>query len=206
MKERILQQAEKMFTRYGIRNISMDTIARELSISKKTIYQYFQDKDDLVMQVATLHHQRDIDQLAQLLQEKTDLTAIDELLLIADYVAAMIRHINPAYLYDMQKFHETAWKVCQQQEENFIHRAIRNNLQKGMTDGLYRNDLNIEIMLRLILFQNNIIADPHYFPEKDFHIIEVHQQVVKHFIYGIVNEKGFQHLEIYSNNSNKNTL
>src|SRR5579862_7718340 len=106
-KEKILKGAEGLFTRYGIRSISMDDIARHLSVSKKTLYQHYADKDELVTMV-TEAHMASSKKLYEAIRKQSE-NSIDELHKIGMQVRRHIEEQNPSLLFDIQKFHPKAW-------------------------------------------------------------------------------------------------
>ena len=106
IRESILEASYGLFHKYGIRSVSMDDIARELTISKKTIYQYFKDKDDLVSTVTKKQmdmERREIEEI-----EKSSVDAIDELAKMSVCVRKNLKEINPSLLFDLQKYHRKA--------------------------------------------------------------------------------------------------
>jgi AcrR family transcriptional regulator len=106
-KERILQKAHELFNRYGIRSVSMDEIAAQLGISKKTVYQYYADKDELVSAVfnGIMSHNKE-----QCLKDRQIASnAIHEVFLAFDMVKEMFAEMNPAVLFDMEKYHPSAF-------------------------------------------------------------------------------------------------
>src|SRR5580765_1089282 len=108
-KEKILQGAEDLFVKYGIRSISMDDIAKHLSVSKKTLYQHFVDKDELVTMVTQTHMESN-KKLYESVREQSE-NSIDELHKIGQMVRRHLEDQNPSLLFDIQKFHPKAWNV-----------------------------------------------------------------------------------------------
>ena len=105
---RIQQKAHGLFMQYGLRSVSMDDIAGHLGISKKTIYQYYADKDDLIAAVVNEELQRN--ELGCEADRKASDNAIHEVFLAMDMVVEMFRTMNPSLLYDMQKYHPAAFR------------------------------------------------------------------------------------------------
>ncbi len=101
IKDRIIAGAEELFLKYGIRSVSMDDVARHLSMSKKTLYQYFSDKDEIVTLVAETHMHGDQKQYEELFNTADN--AIDELVKISTCLKRDFQKINPALLFDLSK-------------------------------------------------------------------------------------------------------
>src|SRR6188508_129397 len=109
IKKKIIRGAENLFTKYGVRSISMDDIARHLTVSKKTLYQHFADKEDLVTTASELHIGESKKQYEVL--TTTAANAIDELAKISVCLRKDMTEMNPALLFDLQKYHPKAWSA-----------------------------------------------------------------------------------------------
>jgi len=187
-KEKILKGAEGLFTRYGIRSISMDDIAHHLSVSKKTLYQHFADKDELVTMV-TEAHMASSKKMYEAIRKHSE-NSIDELHKIGMQVRRHMEEQNPSLLFDIQKFHPKAWSVWVEYKDNFIHSAIVRNIKQGIKDGLIRPEVSAEIFAQFRLATIQICSDEQYFPHGKFNMAEVQSQVFEQFVYGICTEKG----------------
>ncbi|HNE30690.1 MAG TPA: helix-turn-helix domain-containing protein, partial [Saprospiraceae bacterium] len=111
VRERILEGAEGLFMKYGIRSVSMDDIARQLGISKKTLYQHFADKDDMIQQVSLSHLSRNQQEMEDMRRQAVN--AIDELALISVALRKGMEELNPSLLFDLKKYHPKAWSAWQ---------------------------------------------------------------------------------------------
>ncbi|HNS12638.1 MAG TPA: TetR/AcrR family transcriptional regulator, partial [Bacteroidia bacterium] len=141
VEERILNTARELFFRNGIKSITMDDIAAAQGISKKTIYQYYKDKNELVDALTRdqtkCHHQ----DMCMIRSESEN--AIHELLDSMKYMRQIFSQINPSMFYDMKKYHPSAWKIFRSFKEEELAGFIEENLSKGMKQGLYRKNLKI---------------------------------------------------------------
>src|SRR5688572_17265720 len=108
LKNRILECAKELFLKYGIRSISMDDIAHHLAISKKTIYQHFSDKDDIITSAMRESTNEKKDILLSLRKDAAD--AIDMMIKIHQYIQKNFNETTAALLYDLQKYHDGAWR------------------------------------------------------------------------------------------------
>jgi AcrR family transcriptional regulator len=187
IKDKILNGAEELFMRYGVRSISMDDIARHLSVSKKTLYQHFADKDDLVLEV-TRHMLQMNYKECEAIRSKAD-NPVEELALISLWMKKSMEEINPTMLFDLQKFHVKAWNIWLEFKNKFIHEEVIRNLTAGIDAGYIRS-VNKEIMgiLRVEFVQMAFNQD--IFPREKFHLAEVQSQIFDHFVFGLVTEKG----------------
>lgn len=200
-KERILVKAHELFNRYGIRSVSMDDIAAQLGMSKKTLYQYYIDKNELVDAVfgGVMDHNK---QQCGFCQSNGE-NAIHEVFLSFDMLQEMLSNMNPSVLFDMQKYHPSAFRKFEDYRNNFLHHLIRNNLQKGVAEGLYREDIDIEIMTRYRLFSIMISFDTDIFPNNKTNLVYIEQVLLEHFLWGLATAKGQKLIQKYKNQRTK---
>ena len=129
--------------RFGIRSVSMENMAEALGMSKKTLYQYFADKDELVVEVVKRHTDVVRQQCEQIAQEAQD--AIHEIFLIMERVMEDFRNMNPMVLFDLQKYHPMGFQRFNEYKNQFLLDFIRCNIQRGIREGLYRDNIQLEI-------------------------------------------------------------
>lgn len=187
IKDKILNGAEELFMRYGVRSISMDDIARHLSVSKKTLYQHFADKDELVLDVTRHLLEQNFKECEAI--RKVAENPIEELATISVWMKKSMEEINPTMLFDLQKFHVNAWNLWLEFKNKFIHEEVIRNLTIGIEAG-YMRSVNKEIMgiLRVEFVQMGFNQD--IFPREKFSLAEVQSQIFDHFVFGLVTEKG----------------
>lgn len=185
---KILDAAETLFKKYGIRSVTMADIARELGISKKTLYLHIDNKQDLVMKIMQRDIEKDQATCQQIIEKATN--ALDELLQISVYVQQQIQDINPSLIYDLQKYHRPVWKLMDNFHQEYILTTTENNLKKGVEEGLYREDLNIKVMSKIYVSLMPIVCDDQIFPMKVYSTSQIHKEFIKYHIHGIVSEKG----------------
>jgi AcrR family transcriptional regulator len=198
VKERILKAAEELFMQYGFRSISMDDIARHISVSKKTIYQFFEDKDEIVSLTVRKH----FDQEKQVCEHQIfghSENAVEELMLVSKFMKANLQNINPAIIYDLQKYHPQAWEIFNEFKQGFILQSILRNLKKGIEEGLYRKDIDINVLARLRLEEVQLGFDSSIFPPAQFNLYDLQLQLMEHYIRGIVTEEGLALFNQYRN-------
>src|SRR5579863_3806793 len=122
VKDRILEKAGDLFMRYGIRSITMDEIAAQLGISKKTIYQFFTDKDEMVAAVIDLEVAKNELECMQFRKESTD--AVQQIFLGIESMEELLQAMNPQILYDLEKHHPRAYKKIRDYKYQFLHTEI----------------------------------------------------------------------------------
>jgi AcrR family transcriptional regulator len=203
IKTKILRAAESLFMKYGVRSISMDDISRHLSVSKKTLYQHFADKEDIVSMTCQAH----IDTIASQFREitRTSKNAIEELAKISRCLKQNTEDTNPSLLFDLQKYHPKAWSVWLNHKNKFIRESVIRNLQQGIAEGNYRPELNVDIIAAMRLELVQLPFDNNVFPNSRYRIAEVQMQIFDHFVHGIVTEKGRKLYQKYKESIGKLT-
>lgn len=196
-KERIIQEAKNLFLRLGIRSVSMDEIATQLGISKKTVYQHFQDKDELVDRVLQMQINNMQAETIETVQSASN--AIEEIFNTMDMMVKHSRNMNPMVLFDLQKYHLSSFQKFHAYKNDFLLNIISNNLKKGVEEGLYRSDIKIEILSKFRLETLMIGFNMDAFPSDKYNVTEVSLVIIENFLYGLATEKGFNMIESYKN-------
>ena len=194
-KERIMQAAHELFYQFGIRSITMDDIARHLSISKKTIYRFFDEKDQIVNACCNgdlFDHNCRMEEIA-----KSSKDAIHEIMGVMNHLSGMFSAMNPNLFYDLQKFHPDAWKAFRNFKDQKMMMMVEDNLKRGIKEGLYRADINIKVLARLRIEQVELGLNPVIFPPSKFNFREVQLALLDHFIHGITTLKGHKLINKY---------
>lgn len=189
----MIRQITQVFMRYGIRSVNMDDIARELKISKKTLYKYFKDKNDVVSTAMKARCLLEQSIVKQFLGESEN--AIDELMLITKFVGEELQDVHPSVVFDIQKYYPEAWGIINEHKTVFIKNSIVQNLERGISEGLYRKNLNVDIIsaiyenhMEAVLGSNDVITGK-------ITMQQVHLEVMRYHIRGIANEKGIEYLK-----------
>ncbi|HCL06977.1 MAG TPA: TetR/AcrR family transcriptional regulator [Chitinophagaceae bacterium] len=194
-QERILIKAHELFMRYGLRSVSMDEIANHLGMSKKTIYQFYADKDALVEGAIGI----EID------KSKTDCTgfreesenAIHELMLTVDRALEMLKHMNPSVMFDLEKYHPKAYRKFLEHKNKFFYELIKSNLEWGIKDELYRSEIDVEILTRFRLATIFLMFDTESFPPSKFTAAQIIAEITDNFLYGMASAKGLKMIQKY---------
>ncbi|MBX7125975.1 MAG: TetR/AcrR family transcriptional regulator [Cyclobacteriaceae bacterium] len=188
VRERILEGAEGLFMKYGIRSVSMDDIARQLGISKKTLYQHFADKDDMIQQVSLSHLSRNQQEMEDMRRQAVN--AIDELALISVALRKGMEELNPSLLFDLKKYHPKAWSAWQEHKQRIVRESVARNLRQGIAEGFYRQEINPEVLSVIRLEIVELIFDEQIFPHDKYVLTKVQMEVFDHFVYGLLTDKG----------------
>jgi TetR/AcrR family transcriptional regulator, cholesterol catabolism regulator len=193
--DRILSASRELFFKHGLKSITMDDIARHLGMSKKTIYQFFEDKNKLIVSLnknEMTYHQAHFDEIS-----KNAKNAIDEIFQMMNHLHRIFSAMNPNLLYDMQKHHPEAWSQHLTFKEKCVYPKVEENLKRGIKEGLYRENLNIKLMTILRMEQFNMALDSQIIHPGHFNIGEVHVLLLDHFLHGISTLKGHKLINNY---------
>lgn len=195
MEDRILQGASELFFRNGIKSITMDDVAAQLGISKKTIYQYYEDKNAIVNAIAQQELSNQIKEMDEI--RKTAVNAIDEIFKTMNCLSRTFVKINANVFYDMQKFHSESWKLFHDFKEKKVMSFVEENLKKGIKQELYRADLNTKIMAKFRVEEVSMAFNPLVFPPDKYNIKDVQLVLLDHFVHGISTLKGHKLINKY---------
>ncbi len=189
----ILTKVKSLYGKYGIKSVTMDDVSRELGISKKTLYQYVKDKTELVEKIVELEIEKYGCFFDLLLTQ--NLNAIEELFELQSMVSRMLRDHNPSQEYDLRKYYPEQYAKILKVRRERIYANIRANLKKGKKDGLYRSELNEEIIAKIQLLRIETSIDTEIFTMEEIISTKVFFEIFIYHIRGIANEKGIELLE-----------
>ena len=147
IKEKILQKSEELFLRYGLKSVTMDDLARQLGVSKKTLYQFVENKADLVEKIILMHIAAEKALMEEVRAKSGD--AVEEMIQIARYAIQQLRKLSPTLVYDLQKYYQNAWQLIQNLRSVHVHSLIRDNIERGIEQGVYRSDLDAAIIAKI---------------------------------------------------------
>lgn len=188
VKTKIIKGAESLFMKYGVRSISMDDIARHLSVSKKTLYQHFEDKEDIVTVACQSHVELMMSEFEKIRVNAKN--AIDELSKLSVCMKRNTEDMNPSLLFDLQKYHPRAWSVWMNHKQKFIHDSVVRNLKQGIAEGYFRADMDLYVIATMRLELVQMPFDERIFPPSRFNPTEVQMQLFEHFVQGLLTDKG----------------
>lgn len=182
-----------MFKKYGVKSYTMDDVARELGMSKKTIYQFVQNKAELVRLTMQTYLENEQNQLEGILKVSKD--SVDEMIQMVAYFYNQIRDFNPSALNDLQKYYPETWDIYNNYRFHFMLDMITRNIRSGIKQGLYRSDLNAEIIARIYIANIDVLINQEIFPSKDYAYVDTYKEYLNYHLRGIVSAKGLKYLE-----------
>lgn len=171
----------------------MDDLARELGISKKTIYKFFKDKNELVHSIL----QMKVDQDCEVVQicNQNSLNAIEELLKVSEFIMEQFKNVTPTVFYDLKKYHPEAWQLIEDHKWQFVRNLIKTNIDRGIQEGFYRKEVDSSILSAQYVFSTELIMDNRIFPWPEYKFNEVYSQLISHHLYGLCNTAGRNYLK-----------
>jgi len=190
-----------MFMRYGIRSISMDEIASQLGISKKTIYHFFTDKDALVEAVIHIELNESEEECYQH-REKSE-NPVHEIFVATDMILEILKVMNPTLLFDLQKYHPSSFKKINDHKNKFLYKLIRENLDKGVAEGYYRPEINTEILTRFRIASIFLTFNPELLPPGKHTAADLVKEITMNFLHGLVTPKGLKLIQKYTQQREK---
>lgn len=188
-----LERVEALFFRYGIKSLTMDDVAGELGISKKTLYQMVESKDDLVMKVLLHHTSREKSQCLNMASQASN--AIEEILIVLDTNSQEMAQMKTNVINDLQKYHREGWLLIRNFHFDFVYKIIRENMIRGRKEGLYRENFDIDILAKLHLATAFNLFDEQTFPDGSTPRNVLFKEYMLHFLHGIVSPKGLTYLK-----------
>jgi AcrR family transcriptional regulator len=192
---RIKQKAHDLFMQYGLRSVSMDDIASSMGISKKTIYQYYADKDELVDAVLDAEFKRN-EGICEYDRQHSK-NAIHEIFMAMDMVVEMFSSMNPSLIFDMQKYYPKAFEKFHQHKNGYLFNLIRENILRGISEELYRPGLKVEIIARYRVENIMIAFNPGFHTKMKYNLAEIEEEFIIHFLFGMASPKGYKMIEKY---------
>lgn len=200
-KIEIVKAALEVYMKFGIKSLTMDEMARQLGVSKKTLYQFVSDKNELVEDC--LKYAQNIDMACMTSIFSQNLNAIEELLEVGRHLVKTLGAIHPSIFFDLSKYHPNALKSMHKHKYVAVRETLMTNLRKGIEQGVYRDNLSPEIVSRLHMAAMDSIMTGDVIVNLDFRIDEVYSEYFRYHIRGIASEKGLEFLkELIRNDEN----
>ncbi|CAN5543781.1 hypothetical protein BH11BAC3_BH11BAC3_23230 [soil metagenome] len=192
---RIREKAHDLYMQYGIRSVSMDDIANSLGMSKKTIYQHYADKDELV--VAVIEKEIEHTQNTCELDRSSSVNAIHEIFKAMDMMIELFSNMNPSLLFDMQKYHPKAFQVFLKHKNDYIYSIIKENIDRGIFEELYRAEIKVDILSRYRLETMMLPLTPDFHSKLKYNLAEIEEEFIIHFLFGLASQKGYKLIQKY---------
>lgn len=204
MKENIISTAENLFIRFGFKRVTMDDIAREMAISKKTIYQFFKDKNEIVCSATEYHLQKEHNEI-MLLEEQSE-NVIEYLVKLSKQMRGHIKAVHPGAFQDLKKHFPEGWGIFIRYKKEVFLKSIEKTIRRGVEEGYFRADISPDILAVMRMEQIQMSWDESLFPRAQYDFTEVQMQILRHFISGLLTEKGRDLLKNYTKSVDTNEI
>ncbi|MEQ8421840.1 MAG: TetR/AcrR family transcriptional regulator [Arenibacter algicola] len=188
MKEKILEKATDMFLNLGFKSVTMDDLANEMGISKKTIYTHFENKTKLV-QECTFGLLNRINLGIDLICSSGK-NPIEELYDIKKFVISQLKDEKSSPQYQLQKYYPKIFDNLSKKQYELMQECTVNNIKRGLEMGIYRENLNVEFVSRIYISGAASIKDDRFFPQGNFSAKELQDYFLEYHLRGIVTPKG----------------
>lgn len=186
VRDRIIEKAAIMFRTYGIRAVTMDMLSSELGISKRTIYEIFKDKKELLLSVLRWMDDRRRFVIERALDESPD--ALEAIFMLLRLSGDHMRDMNPVLISDLRKYCSSAEGSGLCDISNFAGSV--KILEKGIAEGLFRSDINTEVVNRGIYGIFRFAMDNELFPSAEYRRQDIIRHIYLNLLRGICTEKG----------------
>ncbi len=197
MKEDILKTAVDLFLTYGFKSVTMDDIANALGMSKKTIYQYFENKNVLVEE-ATLYMFHFISKgIEEIVAQENN--PIEEIYEIKHFLMKHLKDEKSSPQYQLQKYYPKIYESLKSKQVCVMDDCVTHNLELGIKTGLYRDTINTEFVSKIYFVCMMALKDKDLFPLNNFSMHDLMNNYIEYHLRGICTPKGLEHLTQYLN-------
>jgi AcrR family transcriptional regulator len=193
VRNKIISTAEVLFLKFGFKRVTMDDISNELGMSKKTIYQFFSDKNNLVSETVLRHISLEKNACDCILQQQENPVAF--MLAITDTFGDLKKQINPSVLYDLKKYFKESWDILNEYRVEFIFNQILQNLKEGRDKGFYHANFDEVLIARFYIHLVDFMINPENYALEKFDFKTIHSEMMKYHLRAICTEKGLKYLE-----------
>ena len=184
----ICDRIQLLFQEYGIKSITMDDISHRLGCSKKTLYQHFSNRKELVLKVISSDMKKHEEAILKVIKE--NLHPIDEIVKLNLLATEKLKTIHPSAQYDLKKYYPKSWEIFDKKNKQLTYKVSLKNLEKGIKNGCYRKDINPEILSRIFSEKIDLIFNGIIFKTSNTTFTEVFKELINHHILGIVTQEG----------------
>lgn len=199
-KQRIIEEAAIMFRTYGIRSVTMDMLANQMGISKRTIYEVFRDKDELLKGVLKWMILKQKEVMSNMVSESENV--IEAIFRMLRIMSDHFQKMSPAFQMDIKRFHSDILGQFDEQNNLPYYGSNSEILKRGIAEGVFREDIDIEITNKCLLEVAKMSNDKDVFPPDDYINKDVIRNFYINYLRGISTQKGLDLINFYENHNN----
>jgi len=191
--EKILEKTRDFTYDKGIKRMSMDEIANSLKVPKKILLKYVKNKQELVTKVLDFER----DSFGTIFEEYNfeGVNAIDILMIVGKEISKRFKKVNPMVTYEIQKYYPALYQKHIEKRIDFIYEKMKINIEKGICQGMYRDDLSVELVARLYISRLIDLHNPELFPPDKFSFPVLFDVMFDNFVRGIAKPTGIAYYE-----------
>ncbi len=193
MKEQIIEKFIELFRRFGVKNITMDELSSQLGISKKTLYQHFSSKKELLKESARHFTSTRIEKIKETVARASD--GVEALFLVMKFILQEVRQVNPALLYEIQKYYPEAHRIFEEHFDAPLREIMEEILRQGKKDGFFRKSINEEIVSHIYIISKQAILEIKYNLLEKFELSDIIREYLYLFVSGVSTEKGLKRIK-----------
>lgn len=197
VKERILEVAQRFFLQQGIRATTMDQIAEELSISKKTLYEYFPSKE-VLLESCTQNFIHQVEQRIQTIREQHTSSAVLSVIATANYAYSLLASVNPVLFTELRRMLPAMRIKLLEQIQQLVERQLRQVLARGIAEGVFRKELPVDLLpLWVSYVMTQIVLNPDFAQQVQKPVQEIYAETLLLLLHSFCTEKGRRQVELY---------
>ena len=195
MKSIIIEKATTLFLQLGFKSVTMDDLAVSLGISKKTLYIHFENKHQLVKEVAYSIFEKVTKDIIKIKEGASN--PIEEFHCVKIEAMKYLGNEKTSPNYQLQKFFPKIYEDFKTKEYQYLGKLVKSSLQNGIDLGLFQNDIDVEFVSRLYLNGIRGIRDIEIFPIEQFKIEDLFEKYLDYHLRAIVTPKGLKSLTLF---------
>ncbi|WP_281615354.1 TetR/AcrR family transcriptional regulator [Flammeovirga sp. SubArs3] len=203
LRIRIIEEARKQFQTSGIKRVTMSDISQQLGVSKKTLYNVFKDKKELIDFTLEHHINEDIAFVDAVWKEDKD--GVYKLARIFFYFYTRMKSINPMTLLDLKKFYPEIWNKFECHKKGCFDQSMISIIEQGVDEELFLDDMNIPLLVSMRVWQLESAFDSNLYDHSKYSLATIQMEFFKHFIRGIATVEGVKLLNQYLSSFIKET-
>jgi AcrR family transcriptional regulator len=189
----LLEKSSALFKKFGVKALTLDAVAKQLGMSKKTIYQLVTNKSELVKLSMKFYLQHEQEQLESIIRPSKN--SVEELIEIVSYFYNQVHEFNVATLIDLQKYYPETWEMYTEYRYHYMLGKIVANLENGVKQGVYRKDLDADIVARIYIGSMELLSNQDLFPSQKYAFVNTYREYLNYHLRGIASCKGLKLIE-----------
>jgi len=189
----ILQKVTELYMKFGIKSVTMNDVARELGVSKKTLYNCVKDKEELVKKVIDAKNKKLAERIKEIFE--SNMNAIEVTLAVSNFISNHVKRMPPTVEYDLKKYYPKIYKEQNELSRANMNNAIVANMKRGIEEGLFRKNLIPEIIAKIQIHRMEASKDEFFSEFENYTIDELFKEVITYHLRGICSPKGLEFLE-----------